>query len=214
MNIKISVVMASYLDSYKDSASDRIIKFHRAVESFFNQLYQNKELVVVSDGCPYTANEISKYNSSDIKLIELPKQPIFSGSVRNAGCFMASGDVICYLDTDDYIGFNHLNNIVTHFEQDSSLGWVYFNDYVVYRFNPITKEILSKAEREVDLFSGMIGTSSIAHRKKADINWLKCDNYGHDWTFVKTKLIDTDLKFKKIQGCDYNVCHIPTQVDC
>lgn len=214
MSIKISVIIASYLDTYKDSAEDRITKFNRAVQSFFNQSYQNTELIVVSDGCPYTANEISKYQSEKIKLIQLEKQPLFSGSVRNAGCFMASGDIICYLDTDDFIGNNHLSNICNHFQQDNSLMWVYFNDYVIYRFNPITNEVLSKAEREVDLFKGMIGTSSIAHKRYAGINWLNCDNYGHDWTFVKTKLIDTNLKCKKIEGCEYNVCHIPTQVDC
>jgi glycosyltransferase involved in cell wall biosynthesis len=213
MNTKISVVTASYLGDYENSATDRVKKFHRAVESFFNQSYDNKELVVVSDGCQHTAIEISKYNSEKIKLIQLEKQELFSGSVRNTGCFMATGDVICYLDTDDFFGFNHLNNIANAFHQDNSLGWVYFNDHIIYRFNPITNEVLAKAEREVDLFAGMIGTSSIAHINHPSINWLDCNEYGHDWTFVKTKLIDTDLKFKKIEGCDYNVCHIPTQID-
>jgi hypothetical protein len=85
--------------------------------------------------------------------------------------------------------------------------------YKVQLFASSKKKDLSKAEREVDLFKGMIGTSSIAHRRLPNINWLQCDNYGHDWTFVK-KLIDTNLKHKKINGCEYNVCHIPTQVDC
>jgi glycosyltransferase involved in cell wall biosynthesis len=214
MSIKISVVMASYLDTYKDSAEDRIRKFNRAVQSFFSQSYDNTELVVVADGCPHTANELLKYQSPKIKLIQLEKQPLFSGVVRNTGCFMASGDVICYLDTDDFLGTNHLQNIASNFEEDNSLAWAYFNDYVIYRFNPVSNEVLSKAEREVDLFKGMIGTSSIAHRRFANINWINCDNYGHDWTFVKNKLIDTNLKHKKINGCEYNVCHIPTQVDC
>lgn len=214
MSIKISVVMASFLGDYDLAGTDRIRKFHRAIESFLNQTYKNSELIVVADGCHITANELLKYgNDSRIKLIPIQKQQLFSGNVRNTGCFMAMGDYICYLDTDDILGENHLNSIAKAFIENKGLDWVYYDDYVIYGFNPITNDILSKAKRDVELSYGSVGTSSVAHKRLADINWNGCDDYGHDWTFI-TKLINNKPNYIKIEGCEYDVCHIPNQVDC
>lgn len=214
--MKITVVMASFLDVYDYAALDRVRKFHRAVESFINQTYDNKELVIISDGCVITQREVERYaNNPNIKFFMSEKQPLFSGAIRNMGCFVATGDVISYLDTDDFLGKGHLMSIKNGFEyhKDKNIDWVYFDDHIIYRFNPVNNEILTTAKREVELHSGLVGTSSIAHRKEVDINWLGCDGYGHDWTFIK-KLIDSKKNVVKIDGGEYYVCHIPTQVDC
>jgi glycosyltransferase involved in cell wall biosynthesis len=51
---KASVIMASFLGDYPNAASNRDKKLIRAVNSFINQSYENKELVIVSDGCTKT----------------------------------------------------------------------------------------------------------------------------------------------------------------
>jgi glycosyltransferase involved in cell wall biosynthesis len=215
MSDKISVIMASHLKEYPHCAEDRVVKFHRAINSFLNQSYYNKELIVVSDGCEVTASEIRHYDNNPlIKFTMIEKQPIFSGNVRNVGCILATGNIICYLDTDDMMGINHLGSIINGFNHYNDVDWVYFNDYVIYRFNPVTKDILAKGERDVQLDYGTIGTSSIAHKNNTEINWVDCNGYGHDWTFIKTKLIDTGKKHQKINGTEYLVCHIPNSVDC
>ena len=211
--IKITTVMASYLSDYEYSAGDRVRKFHRAVNSFINQTYTNAELIVVSDGCEITKQEMLQYeNNPNIKLCVSDKQPLFSGVIRNIGCFMATGDVINYLDSDDLLGKNHNTRIAEAFEAHPDLDWVYFDDHIIYLFNPVSNEILATARRDVQLQSGTIGTSSIAHRKTFEINWLDCDGYGHDWTFIK-KLIDLNKPNMKIDGGEYYVCHIPNSVD-
>ena len=215
MGIKISVVMASYLGQYTHCADDRIRKFHRAVNSFVKQNYQDKELIIVSDGCSVTINESQKYvGNPNIKLHAIEKQPQFSGNVRNYGCNVATGDVICYLDTDDFIGNNHLNQIGLSFDYHKGVDWIYFDDNIIYNFNPTDLNmVLSQLGRDVKLAFGSIGTSSIAHKRLPDINWIGCNGYGHDWTFIK-RLIDLNKPNIKIYGCQYNVCHIPNSVDC
>ena len=52
--MKFSVIMASYLGNYPGCANNREAKFIRSVKSFLNQSYDNKELIIVSDGCEIT----------------------------------------------------------------------------------------------------------------------------------------------------------------
>lgn len=212
MQHKISLIMPSFLGEYKFGAKDRVAKFHRAVNSFLKQNYDNKELIVVSDGCEITSREILNYkDNSQIKHIYISKQELFSGLVREEGLKNAMGDIICYLDSDDMFGDNHLVAINSGFVHHQ-VDWVYFDDYVLYALHPITRDILSEGTRSVDLEYGRIGTSSVAHKKQFDINWLGCHGYGHDWTFVK-KLIDSGKSRAKIYNTKYYVCHIPNGID-
>lgn len=197
--MRISVIMASYLEHYSSglhiAASDRENKFRRAVNSFLDQTFEDAELIIVSDGCKKTSvivkNEYSKHKS--IRLVELTKQPLFSGYVRQNGLIRAKGKIICYLDSDDYIGPDHLATI--NLFDDKKYVWCYYDDYI---FNGKNKRL-----RVVEPKVNLIGTSSICHRRNSPFNWK--DGYGHDWKSIKEIL---DLPNYKLQTPDYVVCHI------
>src|ERR1035437_4357604 len=202
---KISVIMPSYLSEYAGAATDRQNKFVRAVNSFLEQEYSDKELIIISDGCEIT-NAIVKnnfYESLNIKLIELEKQPLFSGSVRETGLRAATGEIICYVDSDDFIGEGHLQAIVDGFKNNPECTWVYMNDFIRYT-NMVGMPL---AERDVYLAKGVAGTSCIAHKNLPEISWTNCSGYGHDWTFIKS-LMDKFPDYKKITGAKYVVCHL------
>lgn len=92
--------MPSYLGFYQGCASDRERKFIRAVTSFLQQEYKNRELLIVSDGCEITNRIVAENFPHDVvKLISIQKQDLFSGEVRDAGLRQATGDVITYLDS-------------------------------------------------------------------------------------------------------------------
>jgi len=217
---RISVVMASNLGNYDKSAYDKIPKFIRAVDSFLSQDYLNKELIIVSDGCNLTLDAVYKqYIDMDlldtvIKLYKIKKQPLFSGNVREYGLKKATGDIICYLDTDDMFSEkSHLTNIVQQFDLFNH-DWVYYNDYIMTNSN-------AKIVKNVKLEKGSVGTSSVAHlnlkktvfRKKTKaISWKGCDAYNHDWTFVE-RLMKQFPRYKKIYGTSYLIRHIPDAVD-
>jgi len=205
-NIKFSVIMASYLGNY-GGASHRDIKFKRAVKSFLNQTYDNKELIIVSDGCELTIKiwEENFSQHDNIKLIKLNKQPLYSGSMRNVAFEVADGDIITYLDSDDALGKKHLETIFDQFDIEKN-DWVYYDDYMV-----LNKEFNKFHIRKVETRFGSIGTSAISHKNPKNIengnNLLWSTGYGHDFLFV-FKLNSTTKSFKKLKKMpQYLVCH-------
>ena len=193
--------MASYLLPYPGAASNRDQKFVRAVNSFKKQTYQNKELVIVSDGCPVTVELYNRFFSSEsnIKLIQIPKQALYSGEMRNVALDLVDGDIISYLDSDDVLGPKHLQIIVDQFDTDN-YDWVFYNDYMVLD-NTFKKLHL----RIVEPRWASIGTSSISHKNIKGLKWSQ--GYGHDFLFM-FKLASMGLKFKKLEKIpEYIVCH-------
>ncbi len=203
-NPKISVIMPVYLGDYEGAASDREEKFKRAVISFTQQNYQHKELIIVSDGCDIAERIYKSCLVYDVVIFnKAPKQPLFSGGVRHHGINISNGDIICYLDSDDCLGSNHLINIACNFLTKPNVEWVYYNDIIA---NPYSQ--FGSMVRNIEPEHGSIGTSAIAHRRECLASWENCDGYGHDWLFIK-QLIENHASYKKIMGCEYYVCHIP-----
>ena len=212
--MKISVIMPCFLGDYEGCASNREEKLIRAIHSFNTQTHEDRELVIVSDGCEDTIRVANQFNiDGNIRIVKMKKQPLFSGKLRDAGINNATGEVICYLDSDDVIGKGHLANINGAFEANKHIDWLYYNDYIFKGHNE------KRLVKIVELEHGSIGTSSIAHKKfkknifgRSKISWRGCDGYGHDWTFIQ-KIIKADLSYRKIAGCDYNICHMPNLFD-
>ena len=201
--MKVSIIIPSSLTKRKHQAVDPESKLIRAVNSALNQYYGFKQIIIVSDGCELT-NEIileqytaNTSNEAEFKLIKIQKQPPFSGNVRNAGIEAATGDIICYLDSDDILGPDHVSTIVKNFKG----SWVWFNDMVWNRDKFI--------ERECSLKLGFCGTSNIAHRRDMSARWLPVNKYGYDdWNFIQ-ELKKESPDGVKIETPSYIVCHIP-----
>jgi glycosyltransferase involved in cell wall biosynthesis len=156
MEVFFSVIMPVYLGDYEGAAKGRAEKFKRAVKSFLANIYNESELIIVSDGCDESENIyntlFSKYKQ--IKFYKIPKQPLFSGNVRQYGLQKSTGKYIAYLDSDDVIGDWHLYKIHQGLKRFNYPEWVYFDDFIVYSLSNIYR-------KKVSLNHGSIGTSSI-----------------------------------------------------
>jgi glycosyltransferase involved in cell wall biosynthesis len=201
-NMKISVVMPSFLGDYEidqnKSASNREFKLERAIDSFLMQIHRDSELIIVSDGCEKTCEIVnSKYESflveEKIKLFKIDKQPTFSGRVRAEGLTRVSGELVCYLDSDDMFGPHHLHSINANY--DKNMEWMYYDDFL---YDGEAKKI-----RTVTPEIRRIGTSSFCHLSTAPVLWQ--DGYGHDWKTI-SKLLN--FRHKKMKTPEYLVCHI------
>jgi glycosyltransferase involved in cell wall biosynthesis len=209
--MKIDVILPCFLGEYNGSATERETKLNRAIQSFLRQDYSEKRLIVVSDGCQKTMDFMNTHYShvENIKYFLIPKQPLFSGQVREHGLRQSDADLIAYLDSDDMLkNNNHISLIVNGFKNNPDCDWLYFDDYVKY----FHLEHLPLQERNVDLQHGMIGTSNIAHRNHKQITWNGKDGYGHDYHFISSLMSLYPNKIK-IGGCSYVVCHIPKSCD-
>ena len=166
--MKVSIIMPSFLGNYEGAATDREEKFIRAVNSCLDNDYKYKELVIVSDGCEITNNVVmQKFKEqlflSQIKLVKLPKQPLFSGNVRSAGLANATGNYIMYLDTDDMFSQKHISTVVDQMITEK-LDWCYYNDY----FNTDAGLV----PKSVELEHGSIGTSSIFLKYHSPVSFI------------------------------------------
>lgn len=193
----ISIILPTYLGNYKHAATGRDWKLSRAIQSVIEQKYQDWQLVVVCDGCRDSLDIVKQFEDSRIKALLIDKQPMFSGIPRNTGIQYATGEWICYLDNDDFLGADHLELISRGMDGND---WLFFNDWTLngdYFY-----------ERTCYLKQAKCGTSNIAHKRSMLSRWDVKSSYGFDdWTFIQ-RLRSESQNWAKCEG-QYLVCHIP-----
>lgn len=200
-NPKISVIMPVFLGEYPNAASNRNNKFKEAINSFQAQNYNNKELIIVADGCNVAESIFNNLtDKTNIIFKKIKKQQLFSGIVRHQGIKLASGSIICYLDADDELGPNHLTIIANAFISNT-VDWIYFNDILSISNH-------DKRPRMAILQKGYVGTTHIAHKKCCKATWKNCHHYNHDWLFIQ-QLLKNHTLYQKIYGASYFLRHIP-----
>ena len=80
---------------------NRSEKLSRALLSLTEQTYQPHEVIVIDDHSEENLKQVcDKYNNLNIKLLKSKKNG--ANAARNLGTIEATGDYICYLDSDDY----------------------------------------------------------------------------------------------------------------
>ena len=227
--MKHSIIMMSFLGSYPRCATNREFKFKRAVNSFLSNIYQNKELIIISDGCEITNRIYDELYSKheNIKLIIAPKQDEgYPGRLRTLGLFLAEGETVSYLDTDDYLSPNYIENLLTSFRKNSCIHWAFYDVYVAdlqeeypKYWIPIVDDIEpnlkktkwtilpSKVERRA------ISTGNLIHKIEAREkcfwkNW-NLEGSSEDWDFV-SQLTKEYGCGSKIDPAGYYMCHFLT----
>lgn len=90
---KVSIIIPLYNE-------EKYIK--ECVRSVVNQTYKNIEIIVIDDkSTDNSLNELKSIKDKRIKIIELKENKGVSNA-RNIGIKEATGDYICFLDSDDY----------------------------------------------------------------------------------------------------------------
>jgi glycosyltransferase involved in cell wall biosynthesis len=94
-----------------------------ALDSIFNQTYQNYEIITVDDGSTDNSHNILKSYKHHIRYIYQENRGV--STARNHGITEAKGEFIAFLDADDFfILTTKLEEEVAFFQADPSLGLV------------------------------------------------------------------------------------------
>lgn len=110
-SIKFSIVLPIYnVERY----------LQRCLDSVLGQTYKNYEVIMVDDGstdnCPAICDN---YAARDTRIKVIHKQNAGLGMARNTGIENATGDYICFFDSDDFVATNLLELCAKELEKES-----------------------------------------------------------------------------------------------
>lgn len=121
----------------------------RCLDSVINQTYSNLEIIIVDDGSTDNSGSIcDEYSKADSRIMVIHQANGGLSAARNTGINNASGDMIGFLDSDDYVDANAYNMMLNRMLLESSDMVVCSYDYVdengksLARKSPINTDLI------------------------------------------------------------------------
>lgn len=120
--MKVSVIIPTF---------NRPVLLNRAIDSVLNQTYKNVEVIVVDDNNPDTigrleTEKIMREYSDDCKVRYIKHLTNKNGAAaRNTGIKNSSGEIICFLDDDDYFLEQKVEKQLSFLEKNTNFQGVY-----------------------------------------------------------------------------------------
>ena len=128
------------------------------INSVINQTYKNLEIILIDDkSTDTTIKKVNRIKDKRIKLIKL-KNNVGAALARNKGIEEATGDYICFLDSDDYWRLNKIERQVRFIEDKAFVYGGY--QYLKYNKTHIAKVPKSLTYEEL-LKNSAIFTSTV-----------------------------------------------------
>lgn len=111
-NPKVSIIIPAY------NTRDVI---NRTLHSVEQQTYSNYEMIIVNDGSTDGTKEfLDKYGSSRDNVIIYHQENKGVSAARNIGIELASGEFICFLDSDDTYESTFLEKMLAHIQKTNA----------------------------------------------------------------------------------------------
>ena len=188
----------------------------RCVESVLNQSYSSFEIILINDGSTDDSLvHLQKLSKRDDRIILINKKNEGVSCARNDGLKIASGDLICFLDSDDYLSdgfFEETIRILNSYEEIELISFGYFSDIEDKKLNNkfsdkiSCKDKLYKSKNEIKDDFVLLWDNTVLYNiwnkvYKAEIikkNNLSFSNkyFGEDMEF--------NMKYFNLINCFYN----------
>ena len=104
---------------------------HKCLDSILTQSYNDMEIICVNDGSTDSSQKIlEEYAAKDDRIVIVVKENGGLSSARNAGMKVMRGDIVAFIDSDDYIDPDTFKLTVPYMDE---YNFVQFNIYEVCR---------------------------------------------------------------------------------
>ncbi|MBE5952587.1 MAG: glycosyltransferase family 2 protein [Lachnospiraceae bacterium] len=171
----------------------------KCLNSAFSQTYKNIEVIVVNDGSKDDSERICfKYKRNNNFIYTYIENSGVSNA-RNAGIEMSTGDYLFFLDGDDYIDENTIEELVSHDFGEKLVG-VSISGYT-YDSNLSKEELIKKI-----MLNKMLGSACGYLFKREKLKDLRFDtntSYMEDTLFLISYL-DSNEKIEYVTGPIYH----------
>ena len=102
----------------------------QAIDSALNQTYPHIEVIVVDDGSQDNSAQII-HGYTQQPVISIFKENEGQASTFNAAFLASSGEIICFLDADDFFYPGKTSMVVDNFLDRPDIGWIFHNPIYV-----------------------------------------------------------------------------------
>lgn len=109
---KISVIVPIYnVEKY----------LKKCIDSIINQTYSNLEIILVDDGSPDNCGKIcDEYQVQDSRIKVIHKKNGGLSDARNAGIKEATGEIISFIDSDDFIDLDMYEYMLNEMQKENA----------------------------------------------------------------------------------------------
>lgn len=113
MNKKVSIIIPVYnAEKFLD----------KCIESLQNQTYKNLEFVFIDDGSKdHSVNILKKYAKNDKRIKIIRQKNAGPGPARNNGMKQSTGDYLTFVDSDDTINPDYIEQLMTHIKDNDMI---------------------------------------------------------------------------------------------
>lgn len=139
----------------------------RCLNSVINQSYSNIEIIIVNDGSTDNSNEICKnFESKDKRIKLINKENEGLSLARKTGFNNAKGEYILFIDSDDFINEEYLENMM---KQIKDCDVILAN--VIYSYDDYKRELVSNLDEKNSYSSKAIIKKMILNKEIKDFTW-------------------------------------------
>lgn len=104
----------------------------RCIDSVVRQDYRNFELIIVDDGSTDGSGAIcDKWAGTDSRITVVHQKNKGLSGARNTGIDMMKGQMVSFIDADDYVSENYLSYLLSLYPEDPGCSVVACNHFVV-----------------------------------------------------------------------------------
>lgn len=151
----------------------------KCLNSIQRQTFKEFEVIIINDGSPDNSQKIiDKYCRVDKRFISYIQDNSGLSSARNTGIEMSNGEYIAFIDSDDWLGESHFQNLYDYIknDQDLVLGRYTIVDQGIRKtYSPLKKitdnKIINGEKKEREIILPLIGPQTQIFYKNNDVEY-------------------------------------------